>query len=395
MVIQNSGTKPSSWTRRALLGGGFVVGAAALSGVWRGINAGAILPDQSPYEPWQEWRASKSGDPLSLVSAAILASNPHNTQPWFFKVKDRTISVYADPDRNLGAFDPYRRELWHGLGAAIANIEVAAPARGYIAKTDLVPDPAQPQLAAIITLTQTAVASDPLANMIAKRTTNRADYDDEKIPEPAQLKAASPSDNEVARVLWVNSTTPSGRAVIATTISATEKIIADKVMIEDGHRWFRNNPKQVAKYRDGPQAAVSGVSPLLATIAPLLPKLSTEESGLYWLASTHRQVNASPVFGFVMVHDLYDRKAQLIAGAVWQRLHLGLTKEGLAAQPINQAIEWVDRERQLNQPAAGAAALRLITGGTDWKPTFLFRAGYPTRQMPHSARRKRTDVLLS
>jgi hypothetical protein len=43
------------------------------------------------------------------------------------------IRVFADRARNLGAFDPFRREIHLGLGAAIENIVLAAQAFGLAA----------------------------------------------------------------------------------------------------------------------------------------------------------------------------------------------------------------------------------------------------------------------
>ncbi len=387
--------EPQPWARRALLGGGVFIAATATLGTWRGLDTGVIFPDQSPYEPWQQWMDSQAGDPLSLVSAAILAASPHNTQPWLFKLRDNVLSIYADENRNLGAFDPYRREMWHGLGAAIANIEIAAPMRGFRTQTALLPDQAQPLLAAVITLSPTQSDAAPLADMIVKRTTNRADYVVGKIPDAGLLQKATPPDSDMVRTLWVEASGPAGKAMIANSIAATEYITADTGMSAESYRWFRHSPKQVAHYRDGPQAAVAGIDPTFARLAPLLPELSAKDSDRYWLDSTKRQLSTAPVFGFILVRDIYDRRSQLLAGATWQRLHLGLTAADLAAQPINQIIEWVDREHELKRPATMAKTLKRITGLPDWKPTFLFRVGTPTRAMPHSARRQRAAVIMA
>lgn len=377
-----------------MLGGGVFIAATATLGTWRGLDTGVIFPDQSPYDPWQQWLDSQAGDPLSLVSAAILAASPHNTQPWLFKLRDNVLSIYADENRHLGAFDSYRRELWHGLGAAIANIEIAAPMRGFSTQTMLMPDTPNPLLAAVITLSPTQAQAAPLGDMIVKRNTNRADYIAGKMPPSTQLQSATPPNSDMVRTLWIEASSKSGQAMIAQSIAATEKIVADTVMSAESYRWFRHSPKQVAQYRDGPQAAVAGIDPVFAKLAPLLPELSAKDSDRYWLESTRRQLNTASVFGFIMVRNLYDRRTQLLAGAAWQRLHLGLTAMNLAAQPINQIIEWVDREHELKRPAAMAKTLESITGLLDWKPTFAFRAGYPTRAMPHSARRARADVML-
>jgi hypothetical protein len=245
--------EPNPWTRRTLLGAGFVIATAGAAGVWRGIDTGVILPDQSPYDPWKEWTSSQSGDPLSLVSAAILAASPHNTQPWLFKVRDNTLSIYANEDRNLGAFDPYRREMWHGLGCAIANVEIAAPARGFATSTQLAPDPSQPMLAATITLSSPNGPLDPLVEMIVKRTTNRANYVLDKKPDATLLLQATPTETDTVRTIWVDANSVQGSAMIAQSIIATQNIIADKVMSAESYRWFRHSPRQVAKYRDGPK----------------------------------------------------------------------------------------------------------------------------------------------
>src|ERR1700679_3171432 len=60
------------------------------------------------YEPWRSWRADGIQSPTSIVHAAVLAANAHDTQPWRFQIGSDRIDVYADSDRHLGAMDPFR-----------------------------------------------------------------------------------------------------------------------------------------------------------------------------------------------------------------------------------------------------------------------------------------------
>jgi hypothetical protein len=54
----------------------------------------------------------------------------------------------------------------------------------------------------------------------------------------------------------------------------------------------------------------------------------------------------------------------------------------------------VDRERELGKPSRAAQALAALTGAPEWKPTFAFRAGLPTRPAGPSPRRPVEAVVL-
>ena len=112
--------------------------------VWRAFSNGVFSSGQGPaYEPWKDWKTeSQQGTgPLSLVASAILAANAHNTQPWLFVVNPYRIDLFADTKRNIGAIDPYLREMYEGLGCALENLVLAAEAKGYTYNLKLMPNP--------------------------------------------------------------------------------------------------------------------------------------------------------------------------------------------------------------------------------------------------------------
>jgi hypothetical protein len=131
--------------RRAFLKGAGILAIAVVGGgVWRAYDQGVFSIGQGPaYLPWKDWR-NASGSPLALVRAAILAASPHNTQPWLFKVSDSAIELHIDPSRNVGALDPYLREEHIGMGCALENLLLAAPANGYAATATLLPGNSAP-----------------------------------------------------------------------------------------------------------------------------------------------------------------------------------------------------------------------------------------------------------
>src|SRR6202521_3490341 len=122
-----------SHSRRQTLTLGSALTLVLAGGRMRTANAeGQILPEGDAYAPWRLWNdSSVRGTPLALVAAAVLAANPHDTQPWLFAVEADAIEIYADLSRNLGAMDPYVREMHLGLGCAIENMVLAAPSNGF------------------------------------------------------------------------------------------------------------------------------------------------------------------------------------------------------------------------------------------------------------------------
>jgi nitroreductase len=388
-----------TWLRGA--GAVFVVAAGGL--VWRATEEGVLSPGQgAAYEPWATWRRDAADGPLALVRAAILAANPHNTQPWLFQVGASRVTLRADPARSLGAFDPYRREMHVGLGCALENMARAARAIGYEAAVTLAggplagpASPPSPTPVATLDLTPARPRPDALFDAIGRRHTDRGAYDAGR-PVPSEvLEAMWETFKEDLDVRLFLFTAPAERAQFgAAVVAATAAIVADAPMVADSQRWFRHRRADVERLRDGLTLDAAGLSPLVTAAAKILPPASPETSHRYWLDATRDvQVPTTPLFGFIATRELYDRGLALRAGRLWQRLHLLATSRGLAAQPINQPVEMVDRERVLGRPPHAAATLAALTGAPEWKPTFAFRVGFPTRRAGPSPRRPLESVL--
>lgn len=377
-----------SFLKTVAYGSGAAVIAGSAATGWRAHRAGVVVTDDAPFAPWDALADVTLHDPTALAAAAILASNPHNTQPWKIEFDDTVFRLKADPDRHLGAFDPYRREMWLGLGAALANAELIAPEVGYEPGPITISNLEDTGGGTIeMPLIKTGQKPSSLSQVIPKRRTNRAAYVQTAVPTDvmarvSDLVGATPG----ASMLTFDRVTKKGVAFANATIEATRAINADYEMSHDGHLWFRGTARKVAKHRDGVSIPTAGLSPTMSVLGQLLPEADTKTSGNYWLASTERQVIHAGGFGMIVVDDLYDRSQQIAAGRLWQRLHLALTAEGLAAHPLNQLPEMVDRDRDLGLDRGWRNMLSTITGSSQ-QATFAFRFGYPTRDVPHSARR--------
>src|SRR6266511_5296794 len=167
-----AGMSRGRFLRRAGLGIGTlaVAGAGALG--YRAYDQGVLEVGEGPaYEPWSNWQDGEGL--LALVGAATLAPSPHNAQAWLFAVGRNQIDLYADRARTTGAIDPFRREMYVGLGAALENLVLAAQAEGFA--PSVTPMPAGPESthAARVILSRSAPRRSQLYAQIPRRHTNR------------------------------------------------------------------------------------------------------------------------------------------------------------------------------------------------------------------------------
>src|SRR4051812_27459583 len=95
--------------RRNILRAGaatLLAGAGALA--WRAQQQGVFETGEGPaYEAWTQWNDGPAHSPQRLLRSAILAANPHNSQPWRFAVRPGWIDLHADRSRHLGSIDPF------------------------------------------------------------------------------------------------------------------------------------------------------------------------------------------------------------------------------------------------------------------------------------------------
>ena len=368
-----------------------------------GAEADADLPTKGDaYKPWRDWRADATGVG-ALVHTAILAANAHDTQPWQFCLNGDRIDLFADEKRNLGAMDPFRREMHISLGCALENLSLAARAQGLAANVavdpgSVAPPPSDtlPHRVARITLEKAVPEAPPLFTAIPRRHTSRGAYDKSRPVAAAmieQLRAQASPDDSVRLVLL---TDPAARQSFSeATAAATQAIVADAPMIADSDAWFRGTDAEIEAHRDGPTIYAAGLTPFREFMAGILPTPSAETTHGFWIDQTKDvQLATAAAFGLITVRDLYDREQAIRAGRLWQRLHLQGTVLGLGMQPLNQLPEMVDRERQLGKPATTAKSLAALTGDADGHATFAFRLGWPVRPAPASPRRALQSVML-
>jgi hypothetical protein len=382
-----------TFLKRVGIGAGAAVIVGVGSGlVWRSIDQSVFAPGSGPaYEPWE---ADLDGPPpTSLVAAAILAANAHNTQPWVFAVTGERIDLFADRGRTMGTMDATGRELQLSLGCALENLVLAARAHGLAPDVELEPDPTDPGHVASVALSASAPSTSPLFRAIPARHTDRAAYDTGRAVPSQELEAMSGlADIAGTSVAWLTTRDELDRFG-QMTVDATAAILADTDQARDDFAWYRQDWHEIEQRRDGITMDAAGLGEPMRTLLRLLPASSQAQMQGGWLDATRdRHVATAAAYGLVLVRDRRDASQVLQAGRLLQRTHLHATTRGLALQPLNQAFERADREATNGAGGEFGGRLRELTPA-GWDAVTAYRIGYPTAAAGRSPRRPLSEVV--
>jgi hypothetical protein len=370
-----------------------VVSAGGLS--YRAYDQGVFEAGEGgAYDAWRDWE--KGRGPLALVSAAILAANPHDYQAWVFHTTPSGIDLFADRTRSLGTIDPSDREMYVGLGCALENLLQAAPAHGYRARLTLLPTPGQPVHAARIDLKPGPRRRGALYEAIPERHTDRSAYRPTALPLDvlAQMTALA-GGLPGARLYWF--TSDADRARIGALMVATARAITrDEQQSRDSFRLFRSSWDDIQKHKDGLTLDAQGLSAPTTAVAKLLPASDRNSGDKFWVDQTRNtHTKTAAAYGIVAVPDAGENADRLTGGRLLERVHLWTAANSIALQHMNQMTERADRERQLRlRPRFGPEVQALIPDG-GWQPLVAFRIGYPKGDdgRRKSPRRPANDVV--
>lgn len=304
-----------------------------------------------------------------LVGYAILAPSTRNSQPWRFTIDRHTVRLYADSGRRLPAADPNCRELYLSLGCALENLLVAATCLGYRHEVTCFPDPATPELAAVVSLqggTPSAPAPAPGATLdtLKLRRTPHRPFLERPVTRRVldRLKAVA---GEPGVRLSLCDSSDRRRSADVLSVRAVATLFGDEAYRQEmlgpggrGTSWLASQAGRLT----------------LSHFEPAR-RLAQQISAL---------IRTSPVIG--VIGSMSDTPAdQLRSGRLFERLWLAATMEGLALQPIGYALQYPATREALSGlfPEAGAHAQQLV------------RLGYAAPRESNPTPRRPLDEVVS
>jgi nitroreductase len=266
------------------------------------------------------------------VELAVRAPSVHNTQPWHMDVHADRLGIRADRTRQLTVLDPMGRELVQSVGAALFNARVALAADGWAVDVERLPDPADPDLLAVVR--PVPGAPDPalagLASAVARRRTNRRAFGADRVPDHVLRRLTASTAEEGA--LLVPVLTESHRRLVARlTQQADREQNASPAYRAELRQWTNRRRND----GDGvPTISVPHVDGRQHDDLPLRDFDTRGEGALP--PETSSGTDQTLV---LLATRTDDEGSWLHCGEAMQRVLLELTEMGWAASPLTQPVE--------------------------------------------------------
>lgn len=313
-----------------------------------------------------------------LVKYAVLAPSGHNTQPWLFRIGERSLELIADRSRALPVVDPHDRALTISCGAALEHLLVAARRFGRDLAIEEA-SAAHPDHLATVTLAGTLTPSSEdvaLFEAIPNRKTTRTKYDKRTLPKKLLTACRELAAERGAELTVVEE--ESQRAEIAELVAEGDRIQFDDPRFRRELAAWVHSRRAASK--DGMSGDGFGMPDVLSPIGALI--IRTFDLGDGVAASDREKIlEGSPVLAVFSTEGDAPRD-WLATGRALSRVLLKLTASGATAAFLNQPIE-VEQLRPRLAHAIGTGAI----------PQLLMRFGYG-EAVNKSVRRPVEDVLI-
>lgn len=303
-----------------------------------------------------------------LLRYAVLAPSSHNSQPWVFRMTADGVEVYADPARRLPVVDPNDREMLMSIGAAVANLRVAAAHFGFETSVLFQPRREEALPIVLVSMRETCDPDRDLTRLfpsIVRRHTNRQMFQPRAIEEDALAGICDFIEQYGETIRFI---VPHDRPRVAELVAEGDRILlrreAYRSELAD---WMRPNESSAL---DGICGDAFGIPGPLSALGPwMMRRIDVGGS-----TGEHDRDLAENAAGMVVITG-YDDPASLVhAGETLEYFLLLLTSFGIHYSFLNQPVEVDDLRTQLWSMLRSARP-----------PQLLLRIGYGrpvTKAMP-------------
>lgn len=323
-------------------GGGVILAAGGtLAGCSAELPAEAVAAWQGP--------GADTGDVRRwIIAHAILAPHSHNLQSWRVDLRQPgEILLSCDLARLLPETDPQSRQIMMSQGTFLELLDLAAREKGLRASITLFPRgvfgdaPDARPIARVQLEPDAGVARDPLFAQILRRRTNREAYAMRE-PAAAALQAIAASiDAPALHGGFVTLSDPQALARHRAIASRAWRIeLETPRTLMESYRVLRVGPREIAQHRDG----LSINTPMVRALTTLglfdrsQPPAPGDLAIRGQIDDFDARLAATPAF-FWLVSEGNARHTQVEAGRAYARAQLAATAQGLAMQPLSQALQ--------------------------------------------------------
>ena len=316
------------------------------------------LPDQATIE--------------AALALAVRAPSVHNSQPWRWRIGEESVHLYADPTRQLPRVDPDRRDLMLSCGVALHHFTVALSALGWAAEVQRLPNPADANHLASVTIVGPAANDQDiaLAAAIPRRRTDRRWFSSWPVAGGDIALMAARAARSGVTVQRVDDEGELARVVA----HAVREHISDPAYLAELSMWSgRFGTPAGVPARNAPPADRHGAFAARVFANPVLEQPSgveaRDDAGVVLVLST---ATDNPL-------------ALLRAGEATSLVLLTATALGLASCPLTEPLEVAATRTEVRA--------KILEG--DGFPQMLLRIGWPALNadpLPATPRRALSDV---
>jgi nitroreductase len=376
---------PTQATRRAFLR---LVGGTTLLAA--GAAASTGCSSRVPDEAIAAWRGPEGQADLRLwvLAHAILAPHSHNLQSWLVELRTPgEILLRVDLDRLLPQTDPLSRQIVLSQGTFLELLDLAARERGHRAQIELFPQGAfgperldSRPVARIRLVPEPGIARDPLFAQILRRHTNRNAYDPARAVPASAWQALVDAGGPAVRFGHVDAQDAAALAQHRRIANAAWRIeLTTPRTIFESIQVLRVGASEVARHRDG----ITLMDPMVVALARLglfdrsQPPAPDSASTRAQLDDFEKKIASTAAFLWLNTAG-NDRVTQIQAGRAYARVQLAATAQGLAMQPISQALQ------EYREVATPYAEIHRLCGATAPGQTVQMwaRVGYAAAVQP-------------